>query len=196
MAGYYRGLSKDDVKAMLRDLNESGELEHLLHDVSTSAPTSSMTQGAMTDGAKRRLIDPSEELDKYEVLSLRQEVLKPNVKSAGHSSFSIERAEPETKQGEDIPLPEGIRSLHQWGTTVCELPKFAKRDLTYSSMLVEAKTSKEMANYLGWVLTAGTKSPKLDDLRAFLKASGFDPKSLDGETIKYPCSSFSRRLKD
>ena len=33
MAGYYRGLSKDDVKAMLRDLNESGELEHLLHDV-------------------------------------------------------------------------------------------------------------------------------------------------------------------
>ena len=95
-------------------------------------------------------------------------------------------------------FPEGISSLDAWGRAICDLPKVASRGLSYHGLIEEAKDRKETADYLTWVYRTHIQSKKADDLRAFLKASQWDPTSqkvVTGQILTYPGSTMVRRMK-
>lgn len=96
-------------------------------------------------------------------------------------------------------LPSGIQSLSHWGQTICELPKVAHMDLSYEEMITKAKTNSMVADYLKWVFTAGVKSDKVDDLKAYLKARKWNPTTKEADSDKteltYPGTSYVRRMK-
>ncbi|CAK8996063.1 unnamed protein product [Durusdinium trenchii] len=167
----YQNFSKEELKQLVRALNESGELEQLLHEASAST-SADTAQGSMNDSSKRRLtssvVSAKEELDQFEV---------------GYSSHA----------GTEIRLPEGLQSLKQWGSTICELPKVAKREMTYDMMITEADSCKEMRDYLTWVTNSGVKSSKMDDIRAYLKAVQYSP-GISKFGVTYPGSKEARRF--
>ena len=147
----------------------------------------------MTGGSKRRaeVLETDEEFDLVSSISGKQ----PPVRPCSSTSKSMV-AEKLTKGN-----PEGIVSLEQWGHTFCDLPKGAHRDINYMSMIEDSKTKKEMGEYLSWgEKTSNIKiqSKKADDLRAYLKAMRWDPKTHrieNEEMMMYPGSTMVRHMK-
>lgn len=66
---------------------------------------------------------------------------------------------------------------------------------TYAGLVNEAKKGNTMlVNYLDWVLTAGQgKSPKVDDLRNYLKVVHYKGPASE-MTVTYPGSSVQRKF--
>lgn len=79
--------------------------------------------------------------------------------------------------------------------TLCDLPKVASLKYTYAGLVNEAKKGNTMlVNYLDWVLTAGQgKSPKVDDLRNYLKVVHYKGPASE-MTVTYPGSSVQRKF--
>ena len=91
-----------------------------------------------------------------------------------------------------VKLPDGIRSLRDWGRTLCTLPKIKNDNLCYQEIL--ENDAEHVKSYRVWVHdNAGTsRSSKVDDLANFLKASGWIP-GADGTA--YPGTKEVRRFK-
>ena len=180
-------VSIQDLRQALISLREVGQLEVFLQETfqnDVSKP------GAMSDSSKRRAeaIESDNEFDLISSVSCKQAPVLPC------SSAAMSMGTENVNNG----YPEGIVSLEQWGHTVCELPKVANRDINYMSMIEESKTKKEMGEYLSWVYNTKIQSKKADDLRAYLKAVHWNPKTHRveaGETMMYPGSTMARRLK-
>lgn len=174
---------------MVRRLHATGQLEQITRGSEASGPPVPVlpTAGSMHDGSKRRLFDDEE----YK--SAEFEVVEPPSKvSAGKVEQAI--IPPKSVQVEKKTsgaLPEGVTSVIEWGDTVCTLPKYKSGKYTYAAMISVAKTDDEIQDYLKWAKTAGMKSAKLDDLRAYMVAIGFDPVT-DGAKppkVTYPGTS-------
>ena len=191
----YQNFSKEELKQLVRALNESGELEQLLHEASASTSTDT-AQGSMNDSSKRRLtssvVSAKEELDQFEVIALTQSVT-PTPKKMSQAPVLPRQVGYSSHAGTEIRLPEGLQSLKQWGSTICELPNVAKRDMTYDMMVTEADSCKEMRDYLTWVTNSGVKSSKMDDIRAYLKAVQYSP-GISKFGVTYPGSKEARRF--
>ena len=180
--------SVQELRRALISLRESGQLENFLRET-FSAETSSA--GAMTDGSKRRAtaIESDEEFDLISSVSTKQLPVM-NVPSGSSTGPT---AEVPVKKG----YPTGISSMDAWGRTICDLPKVASRGISYHGLIEEAKNRKETADYLSWVYRTHIQSKKADDLRAFLKASNWDPtcqKIVTEQVLTYPGSTMVRRM--
>lgn len=193
MSAPYR--SREEVRQLLKALHDSGELEAMIQEA--TAATSEVTHGTMSDGAKRRLVPssvvPSEELDQFEVIALHQEMCHQSAKQDQEPVPPSKTALKTGYRSSPPTLPEGVTSVAEWGKTICELTKVAKRGITYAAMLEESKKSKEMRDYLQWINTAGVKSAKVDDLRGYMTAVGFNV-PCSTYTVTYPGSSEPRRF--
>ena len=78
----------------------------------------------------------------------------------------------ETKIAE---LPEGIKSIQHWGTTICTLPKVTHKRATYEALVRESEGDNEIKSYLNWVMNSNMKSAKLEYLKGYLAASKYRP---------------------
>jgi hypothetical protein len=93
-------------------------------------------------------------------------------------------------------VPEMGLSMADWGKTICDLPKVARRNLTYDEMIKEAATDDPMKEYLMWILHTGIKSPKVDELSKYLNAGGWSSsKDKYATPMTYPGTSMVRRMK-
>lgn len=161
-------------------LRQAGLLEQVLEAASQSSNVNNeaTTSGAMHDGCKRRLTEPSSsggpvtESD-FTVVDFAA-TQPPVIPGAGYKK----------KSEKSVTLPEGIESLSHWGKTVCTLPKFAGQKLTYEKLVSKAGTCQETKEYMVWVKNNAHKSPKVKDLKEYLEAVGyFETKS---NTATYP----------
>ena len=179
---------------ILRNLREAGQLEELLHEVYYGTTS----HGAM-HGSKRLAdaVEPSD--DGFSVISEPAEKKKyvpeqePMPLSRPMSSAASGYVE------ETNALPVGIQSLTQWGKTVCELPKVTRLEKSYDELMEQARNDKEMASYLSWVYKSKITSKKADDLRAYLEARHWNPRTHKVESpqqmMYYAGSTMVRRLK-
>lgn len=91
--------------------------------------------------------------------------------------------------GKAVTLPSGVSDLHDWGTTICALPKVASEKLTYS----ELTSMPKHAGYLHWVLSHGQhRGGRFEDLANYLAAVGFDEKA---SSSCYPGTNEPREKK-
>ena len=185
------GVTIQDLRNALISLRETGQLEHFLHETFQSHEAAG---GTMSDGSKRRaeVLEPEE--DDFDVISSVSMKQPPVCRvQTGASPGHLKVTEPEKK------LPEGIQSLEQWGCTICDLPKVQSREMSYDNMVEEPKVKKEMADYLSWVYNTKIQSKKADDLRAYLIALDWNPKSQRIESpglLTYPGTTMVRRMKN
>ena len=180
-------MSIQDLRQALISLREVGQLEAFLQETFQNDVSN---PGAMSDGSKRRaeVLESDSGFDLVSGVSSKQPPMLPR------SSAVMSAGTEKVIKG----YPEGIVSLEQWGHTICDLPKVANRDINYVTMIEESKTKKEMGEYLTWVYNTKVQSKKADDLRAYLKAVHWNPKTHrveSGETVMYPGSTMVRRLK-
>lgn len=141
---------------MLQLLSDQGRLTDALVHVATGS-----TPAAMTDAVKRRG-DDLPESEGFEVVSSLTSSVEPE-------KLPIKK---EPVASTEVKLPTGIPDLQTWGRTVCTLPKYEERHMSYSELVEEAQTSVETHRYLYWVQGNTQKSPKVKDFAEYMKASG------------------------
>lgn len=106
------------VIALLRAIQEEGNMAQLLHHLSNGLSMPAVTEpndfilvsdGAMTDASKRRLTESSED---HQGPPPKQAPVTP---------------------GSKLPdaLPEGIQDLAHWGHTILTVSKYGKERMTY-----------------------------------------------------------------
>lgn len=147
----------------------------------------------MSDSSKRRAEALESEEDEFDVIKC--------VHEAASGASCPDRGGPRTFEGHEPEkkFSEGIQSLEQWGSTICDLPKVQSREMSYDNMIEESKVKKEMADYLSWVFTTKIQRKKADDLRACLIALEWNPKSQRIEStglLTYPGTTMVRRMKN
>lgn len=141
----------------------------------------SQSSGSMHDGSKRRAPSVPVDLDEdgeFEYIPGDASVTQAPIHPGGYT------------KGND--LPDGVTSLEQWGKTLCTLPKVASKKLTYAAMIKKSKWDDEMLSYLQWVMHSNMKSAKLDDLKAYLRKTGFEKENSD--TVYFPGSKAVREF--
>ena len=81
---------------------------------------------------------------------------------------------------DNVPMPDGVESMEQWGRTVLTMQKYSGR--TFEDLLNGVRTgNKDMIQYCCWFVHSYSKNistrPKSQapDLAAYLLRSGFDP---------------------
>ena len=149
----------------------------------------------MSDSSKRRLSSADSDPEGFEYISGEQDM-------PARLSKKQQPIAPKAKRStgilvpKHVDLPENVESLADWGKTICELPKFARRELSYEDMIKESKHNEGMKEYLDWVYNTGIKSAKADDLRSYLAAVDWKTKRDSQATgITYPGTTMLRRMK-
>ena len=173
----------EEALQLLRSISEQGVLQEALRQIMVPSGCSSMS-----DASKRRGDDLSEP-DEFQVIADLDETGGSDQNTQVNGVEVIIRG---------IKAPEGIPDLPTWGRTVCTLPKVEKRNVSYSELVQEAKTSTEMLNYLCWVRKNPQISSKFKDLSDYLKAAGermTDEQSAVPSFGYYPGSTEVRKLK-
>lgn len=118
MSAMYQNFSKEELKQLVRvrALNESGELEQLLHEA-TASILAQWTQGSMNDSSMHRLTTPvlsaKEELDQFGAIALTQS-MTPHPKKMSQAPVLPHQVGYSFHAGTEIRMPEGIHSLKQW----------------------------------------------------------------------------------
>ena len=192
MASSASKMTPEEIKDLVRSLEAMGQMDAVL--IEAQMGRQQVIEG-MSDSSKRRLSsadsDPEEfeyisgEQDMPACLSKKQQPIAPKAK--GSTGILVPK---------HVDLPENVESLADWGKTICELPKFARRELSYVDMIKEAKHNEGMKEYLDWVYNTGIKSAKADDLRSYLAAVDWKTKKDSQATgITYPGTTMVRRMK-
>ena len=194
MASSKPKMSPHEISELVQNLHAMGQLEDVLREARLGVP---MISGeSMNDSSKRRLFAEDEEDAEFEYIPAdgiegpvwrkRQTPVVPKT-SAG--------SEP-NEPSKGYRVPEVELSMADWGKTICDLPKVARRHLTYDEMIHEAVTDEPMKEYLMWILHTGIKSAKVDDLRKYLNAVGWSTKKDKYATqMTYPGTTMVRRMK-
>ena len=72
------------------------------------------------------------------------------------------------------PLPAGITSAHQWGRTLCTLPKVKAKNASYDELIIMSETDEALKQYLTkFIMCHNGPSTKVKDLRAYLEYLGY-----------------------
>ena len=178
---------------LLNRLDEEGRMDEVWSVLNRSSGTTegpmneNEPAGTMSDASKRRRSPgTSVTSDGWEKVSDQQSFAA----SSGGCSSSIQDVIPPR-----VNLPKGIPDIHRWGQTLCELPKVAKKRMTYQELVAEAETNADLRSYLlKFVLRHNGPSPKVRDFREYLEAVRFG----SSEPVLYYGSDISdvRRFKD
>ena len=85
-----------------------------------------------------------------------------------------------------MPEAKGIDSLKEWGSTLCELPKVKKLNLSYEQLTQRAMEGDTIfRDYLIWWYGPGAKvSRMVEDLVNYVKAIGLTKEVLKGSQSK------------
>ena len=147
------------------------------------------TTGTMSDASKRRT--PSEILDasdfdaesqfnEWGAVSLPPTSQTPMMPSGSTAGVAAQAG-----------LPLGIKSMDEWGSNVCELPKYLSFGYSYIEMWNLAKTDRDMKNYLEWCSNYNGTSVRAKDLGAYVR------KMRQSSPVRsyYPGSTDARRFK-
>ena len=134
----------------------TGEEQVLLTRLVAKASRGSgaMTQGAMTDAAKRR-----------------GDEMEPRPKARGVGSYAAVSAPeaPELEQTVKAGLPEGIPNLSTWGLTVMTSGKVAAERLSYEEL--RASTNSDHVQYCRWLMArANTMKGQFKDFISYVQA--------------------------
>lgn len=178
MSSSYSEVSPEIIRA-IQALHASGQLDMILQHPEPS--------GAMHDGSKRRAMSPSPSsigTHDFEVLTP-----KSDVKSMRGQGYQVP-----VVPSKKVALPEGITSVHEWGRTMCDLPKIAHRKMSYRQIVKAMDEGDvEMQSYIKKLsVFRECKSPKVDDLMAYLKAVNVDPSRTS--ELKFPGTDATRVL--
>ena len=194
MASSKSKMSPQEISELVQNLHSMGQLEDVMREARLGVPV--VTGESMNDSSKRRLFAEDEEDAEFEYIPAdgyegptwrkRQQPIMP--KPTGGSSAA------EALTGSHVP--EMGLSLADWGKTICDLPKVARRHLTYDEMIKEAATDDPMKEYLMWILHTSIKSAKVDDLRKYLNAVGWSSsKDKYATQMTCPGTTMVRRMK-
>ena len=194
MASSKPKMSPQEISELVQNLHSMGQLEDVMREARLGVPV--VTGESMNDSSKRRLFAEDEEDAEFEYIPAdgyegptwrkRQQPIMP--KPTGGSSAT------EARVGSHVPEME--LSVADWGKTICDLPKVARRHLTYDEMIKEATTDDPMKEYLMWILHTGIKSAKVDDLRKYLNVVGWSAnKDKYATQMTYPGTTMVRRMK-
>ena len=114
-----------------------------------------MSQGAMTDAAKRR----GDEMDP-----------RPKTRGAPSSYAAVAvPAAPELDRIVVTGLPEGVPDLHTWGLTVMTSGKVAAERLCYEEL--RASTNSDHVQYCSWLMArANTMKGQFKDFISYVQA--------------------------
>lgn len=94
-----------------------------------------------------------------------------------------------TSPDSEIELPSGIKSVQQWGETICELQRVKADNKTY----VEIVKDPAYSSYVPWIVQHGEgKGARCEDFRNFLIAK-YAQSSVQGMT--FPGSNEVRRFR-
>ena len=146
-------------------------------------------QQAMSDASKRRREDPTSWDDavvipKAAPASFCPQQAAPNIIPSEApparapmtqgpvmpQGYVVQRA-PAIVNEHLIEFPPGIRSIDEWGRTVCTLPKVASRKMTYRELANEGHMCQEMRNYLTrFIMKNNGTSAKVNDFKRYLYA--------------------------
>ena len=169
--------------AFLRDLQQKGLLENLVETVQLE-PSKQLPLGTMSDGAKRRLHAADSDDESFQQIS-------PVSRTEGYGASSVDMIA--AKRLGAVTFPEGVKSMKDWGRTLCELPKVKDMNLSYEELLDLANSGNtEIAKYLGWVKSFKGQSSRTQDFKKFLLAK----ETLEEQPKTYfPGSHEVRKLK-
>lgn len=176
----------DELIHVIRRLQESGQLAAILGHSSGSHSTLE-APGAMHDGSKRRFDDEDIEYeDDFSMVSSSPGAKKQTQMPCPPTSVNDKSAK--------IKLPEGVKSMDEWGRTMCDLPKVAVYKMSYDQLVKKSSTVPEIAEYLGWIVkkSARGKSAKMDDLYSYRSAVEYGTTET---TLMYPGSTIPRVIR-
>ena len=135
-------ISINDPSILLRD--------SVMHSAQTTTARSGSTRTSGTEPFELVEIETPERLSK-------------NAKAKGQTQV-VSSANPE--------LPPGVRSVEEWGRTLCVMPKVKSLKMSYDDLV--KSDDPDHAVYLKWVVENATgRSGKIDDLANYLKAAGW-----------------------
>eukprot|EP00435_Cladocopium_sp_Y103_P053751 s999_g17.t1 len=191
MASVRPKMSPEEITELVKHLHNIGQLEDVLQEARHGVP---VIGESMNDSSKRRLF--AEDDDGFEYIPgdgyegptwrKRQQPIVPKSSSGSGAA--------EVPMGSKVPGVE--LSVADWGKTICDLPKVARRQMSYDEMVREAASEESMKEYLTWIMNTGIKSAKVDDLRGYLKAVGWSSsKDKYATEMTYPGTSMVRRMK-
>ena len=183
---------------LVRALSETGQLSKMLEQIEKdqklekTAASSQSEGGNMSEACKRRSLSPAESMvSGFEIITQEQEIT-----GTSHGYDSQQPVCPKvSKESYKYVLPPGVTSVEMWAETVCELPRADK--LRYREIVTQAAVYPEMAGYLRWIMTSGNPSPKVIDLKEYLKAIGYQPtpkKKPESSGITYPGTDIIRKF--
>ena len=192
MASSASKMTPEEIKDLVRSLEAMGQMDAVL--IEAQMGRQQVIEG-MSDSSKRRLSSADSDPEEFEYISGEQDM-------PARLSKEQQPIAPKAKGGtgilvpKHVDLPENVESLADWGKTICELPKFASRELSYEDMIKESKHNEGMKEYLDWVYSTGIKSAKADDLRFYLAAVDWKTRKDSRATgITYPGTTMVRRMK-
>lgn len=178
------------LKNLLRRARESGALENLLapseppseDDFELPEEVTELEEFNMTDASKRRLVGQSENPSGYG--QTRQLPLGPKAKPAAKPKAKAASSRSVLPTGSNVPLPDDVKDIHDWGSTIMETGKLAIHKMTYEQLATS--TDVEIQKYLRYISKSITDrhQPQYHDLMAYLNA------------VDYGCvgpSGFNRR---
>ena len=192
MASAAAKMTAEEIKDLVRSLDAMGQLDAVLIEAQMGRQ---QVAESMNDSSKRPHSSEESETDEFEYIPgepgpsqnvyKKQQPIVPRVKE----SQEVLRSCP-------VELPENVNSVAEWGKTICDLPKYASRELSYVELIEKSKFNDEMKTYLDWIFNTGIKSAKADDLRAYLRAVNWKTKQDSKVTgVTYPGTTMVRRMK-
>ena len=77
-----------------------------------------------------------------------------------------------------VPLPAGVTSLRDWGSTVFQLPKFKEEQFSYDELICKGWNEKETLSYLVWLTNKyqgdRPQAGKASDFSAYVRSLGIE----------------------
>ena len=75
-----------------------------------------------------------------------------------------------------VPLPKGVHSDEEWGSTLCELPAVKSLELSYDQIRERARNGDtKLRGYISWLCgTYGNAGIKQLQTQGFCRSQGFD----------------------
>ena len=192
MASSAAKMTPEEIKDLVRSLEAMGQMDAVL--IEAQMGRRQVIEG-MSDSSKRRLSSTDSEQEEFEYISGEQD-MPARLDKKQQPIVPEAKGDPGILVPKHVDLPENVESLADWGKTICELPKFASRELSYEDMIKESKHNEGMKEYLDWVYSTGIKSAKADDLRFYLAAVDWKTRKDSRATgITYPGTTMVRRMK-
>lgn len=137
---------------------------------------------AMTDASKR-LRDDDSDWDQVEETEPNLPMTsKGPTGSAGYERVMKSALTNNPEPARDFPLPEGVKTVEQWGKTIIMMPKYADQNVTYKELVNRATRDSEAQSYIKMIQSKFTpkdgeeyikKSTQAVDFALYLKKTKY-----------------------